>query len=345
MNDDHDKKDVDEVSGVETTGHSWDGLKELNNPLPRWWVWVFVVSIIWSIWYFVVYPAWPVPGGATEGTSGYTQYKELAESQQEIIERQAAYLERFEDASLGDIMADPELYAFAVAGGKSAFKDNCATCHGTGGEGGKGYPNLNDDDWLWGGKLADIHQTLQYGIRADSYETRLSQMPAFGQEKLLQREDIDAVVEYVISLSKGEAANAESRGFQLFQQNCASCHGADAKGDTEFGAPNLTDAIWLYGGSHEEIFRTVYYSRNGMMPAWKGRLDENTIKALSVYIHQLGGGLPDELKPDEGLRNPATPESPEYEKTQDIEIGEEAIEPQPEAPIAKEIEQNLEQHE
>lgn len=345
MSDDHDKKDIDEYSGVETTGHSWDGLKELNNPLPRWWVWVFIISIIWSIWYFVVYPAWPVPGGATEGTSGYTQYKELAESQQEIIERQAAYLDRFEDASLGDIMADPELYAFAMAGGKSAFKDNCATCHGTGGEGGKGYPNLNDDDWLWGGKLADIHQTLQYGIRADSYETRLSQMPAFGQEKLLEREDIDAVVEYVMSLSNGEAANAESQGFQIFQQNCAACHGADAKGDTEFGAPNLTDAIWLYGGSHEEIFRTVYYSRNGMMPAWKGRLDENTIKALSVYIHQLGGGLPDELKPDEDLRNPATPESPEYEKTQDIEIGEEAIEPQPEAPVAKEIERNLEQNE
>lgn len=344
MSDDH-KKDIDEFSGVETTGHSWDGLKELNNPLPRWWVWVFVVTIIWSVWYFVVYPSWPVPGGATEGTSGYTQYKELAESQQEITERQAVYLDRFEDASFSEVMSDPELYAFAMAGGKSAFKDNCATCHGTGGEGGKGYPNLHDDDWLWGGTLDDIHYTLKHGIRADTLETHISQMPAFGQDKLLERDDIEAVVDYVIGLSNGENAGSDSRGYQIFQQQCASCHGADAKGDTEFGAPNLTDAIWLYGGSHEEVFRTVYYSRGGMMPAWEGRLDDNTIRQLTIYIHQLGGGLPDESIPDEGLRNPAPPESPEFEKTQDVDVGEEAIEPQPEAPIAKEIEENLEQME
>lgn len=344
MSDDH-KKDIDELSGVETTGHSWDGLKELNNPLPRWWVWVFVITIIWSIWYFVVYPSWPVPGGATEGTSGYTQYKELAESQQEILDRQAVYLERFEDASFTEIMADPELYAFAMAGGKSAFKDNCATCHGTGGEGGKGYPNLNDDDWLWGGTLTEIHYTLKHGIRADTLETHMSQMPAYGQEKLLARDEIDDVVDYVLNLSSGESADNESRGFQIFQQQCAACHGADGKGDTEFGAPDLTDAIWLYGGTREEIFRTVYYARNGMMPAWEGRLDENTLKALTVYIHQLGGGLPDEALPDEDLGEEAPLESPDYEKTQDIDIGEEAIAPQPDAPVAKEIEQNLEQAE
>lgn len=165
-------KDIDEVSGVETTGHSWDGLKELNNPLPRWWVWVFIICIIWSIWYFVVYPSWPVPGGATEGMGGYTQYKELEESQAEIRARQDVYLERFENASLNEILNDPELYAFAIAGGAAAFKDNCATCHGTGAEGGKGYPNLNDDDWLWGGKLDEIHQTLTHGIRAGGLDTR-----------------------------------------------------------------------------------------------------------------------------------------------------------------------------
>lgn len=364
MSNDNHNKDIDEVSGVETTGHSWDGLKELNNPLPRWWVWVFLITIIWSIWYFVVYPAWPVPGGATEGTSGYTQYKELSESQQEIIERQAAYLERFEDASLEQIMQDPELYAFAMAGGKSAFKDNCATCHGTGGEGGKGYPNLNDDDWLWGGQLSEIHQTLEYGIRADNWDTRMSQMPAFGQDKLLNKDEINAVVDYVLSLSGAKPAGGAGHhkageeheeydvvaslqtGAQIFQQQCASCHGSDAKGDHEFGAPNLTDAIWLYGGERENVFNTIYYARGGMMPAWGPRLDENTIKQLSVYIHELGGGeVAQDMLPDEGLREPAEPQSIQYEKTQNIEEGEEAVLSQPEHPAAKETMQELKANE
>ena len=291
MSDDKHKPEIDEVSGVETTGHDWDGLQELNNPLPRWWVWVWLISIVWSIWYFVIYPAWPVPGGATEGTSGYTQYKELAESQAEIVARQAAYLERFEEASLEQIVNDPELYAFAVAGGASAFKDNCATCHGTGAEGAKGYPNLNDDDWLWGGRLSDIHQTLEYGIRADNWDTRMSQMPAFGKDGLLNAQEINAVVDYVLGLSGDEHhGDAHGAGAEIFQQQCASCHGTDGKGLREFGAPNLTDKIWLYGGDHATVYETVYYARAGMMPAWGERLDENTIKQLTVYLHQLGGG-------------------------------------------------------
>ncbi|PJF38252.1 MAG: cytochrome-c oxidase, cbb3-type subunit III, partial [Phototrophicales bacterium] len=156
-------KEIDEISGVETTGHEWDGLKELNNPLPRWWVWVFLVTCLWSVWYWVIYPAWPTPSGATQGARGYTQFKELEKKQSEIIARQKNYLERFEQASNQDVLNDPELYAFAIAGGAAAFKDNCATCHGTGAQGGHGYPNLNDDDWLWGGTLEDIHQTITYG--------------------------------------------------------------------------------------------------------------------------------------------------------------------------------------
>jgi cytochrome c oxidase cbb3-type subunit 3 len=295
---DKNKKDIDKISGVETTGHEWDGLKELNNPLPRWWVWVFIVCCLWSFWYFVIYPAWPVPGGATKGTGGYTQYKELAESQDEIRQRQEAYLERFEKASLKEIMNDAELYAFAIAGGSAAFKDNCATCHGTGAEGGVGYPNLNDDDWLWGGKLAQIHQTLEHGIRADNLDTRLSQMSAFGRDGLLKREEIDAVVEYVRSLSglnEDEKVSREklAMGGKVFKEQCVSCHGSNAKGLKEFGAPNLTDKIWLYGSDHEAIFETVYNGRGGMMPAWGERLDENTIKQLTIYVHQLGGGVED----------------------------------------------------
>lgn len=290
MSDDK-KKDIDELSGIETTGHEWDGLKELNNPLPRWWVWVWIASIVWALWYFVVYPAWPVPGGATQGTSGYTQFRELEESQAEINARQQEYLNHFEGASFDDILEEPALYEFAMAGGKAMFKDNCATCHGTGAEGGAGYPNLNDDDWLWGGTIEDIYTTLQHGIRvAGSYDTRVSQMPAFGVEGTLTREQINTVVHYVMSLSKGHGDAEHGEGYEIFQANCATCHGPDAKGMHEFGAPNLTDAIWLYGGTHDDIYYTVYNSRGGMMPEWKERLDDNTIRQLAVYVHQLGGG-------------------------------------------------------
>lgn len=291
MSDDKKKKDIDELSGIETTGHEWDGLKELNNPLPRWWVWIFLITIIWSLWYFVVYPSWPTFSGATTGTSGYTQFKELAESQKEIVERQAAYLERFEKADFEEIMNDDELYRFSMAGGASAFKDNCATCHGTGGEGGKGYPNLNDDDWIWGGQLHEIHATLQHGIRVQGdLDTLQSQMPAFGKDKLLKRDEIYTVVDYVLTFSGGDVVDSFEKGKQIFQAQCASCHGNDGRGMHEFGSPNLTDSIWLYGGARKDLYETIYYSRAGMMPAWKDRLDENTVRQLAVYIHQLGGG-------------------------------------------------------
>lgn len=290
MNDNDKNKEIDEVTGVETTGHEWDGLKELNNPLPRWWVWVFLVCCIWSVWYWVVYPAWPTISGHTQGIGGYTQYKELEESQQEIVARQAVYLEKFTAASDKEVLNNPELYAFAVAGGKSMFKDNCATCHGTGAEGSKGYPNLNDDDWLWGGTLEEIHQTLLYGIRAGNEDTHVSQMPAFGKDKTLNRDEIYSVVDYVLSLSGGEPKETYEQGAQIFKTQCASCHGEQGKGKQEFGAPNLTDKIWLYGGDRHTLYETVYNSRTGVMPAWKDRLDENTIRQLTIYLHQLGGG-------------------------------------------------------
>lgn len=326
MSDDK-NKEIDQLSGVETTGHEWDGLKELNNPLPRWWVWVFLVTIVWAGWYFVAYPAWPTLSGHTEGSKGYTQFNELRESQDEIRERQQAYLERFNKASFKEILNDRELYAFAMAGGASAFKDNCATCHGTGAAGGKGYPNLIDDDWLWGGKLDDIHQTLQYGIRADNYDTRLSQMPSFGKDKLLTREEIETVTDYVLSLSGAEPTETFEAGHEIFQKNCASCHGEDGKGKHEFGAPNLADAIWLYGGKRADVFETIYVARAGMMPAWGPRLDEPTIRQLTVYLHQLGGGESDEVQaelideeaplPDAGQYNDAPLEAPEYENPEE----------------------------
>lgn len=306
------KKEIDAISGVETTGHEWDGLKELNNPLPRWWLWVFLITVIWSIGYWVLFPAWPMPGGATQGSLGWTSKSKLAREQAEIAARQQVYLDRFEKASFEEIMNDPELYAFANAGGAAAFKDNCATCHGSGGAGAKGYPNLNDDDWLWGGKIDEIYATLKFGIRSGHEDAHIGDMSAFGRDGLLKKEQILEVTNYVMSLSGHEADpyhGASEEGKKIFEKNCASCHMDDGKGSHEFGAPNLTDGIWLYGGSHDEIVETIYNGRKGVMPQWITRLDDNTIRQLAVYVHQLGGGEADEQpeepiteREDDGLR-------------------------------------------
>lgn len=291
MTDNH-KKDIDDFSGVETTGHEWDGIKELNNPAPRWWLWVFFLCCIWSFGYWVVYPTWPTlfGGGERGGTKGayeWTQYKQLEQQQQEIISRRSEYLAEFQKSSFEEIMKNPKLYAFAMAGGKSAFKDNCATCHGTGGSGGKGYPNLNDDDWLWGGTVEDIHTTLLYGIRSTHEDTRFSQMPDFVQ--MLQNKEIDHIAEYVFKTSHGQKGSEE--GAALFQENCASCHGDDGRGIQEMGAPNLMDQIWLYSGqSPDEIKAQMRKPKHGMMPHWEGRLDPDIIRMLSIYVHELGGG-------------------------------------------------------
>jgi len=281
----------DSVTGVETTGHEWDGLKELNLPAPRWWLLVFLVTVIWGVGYMVLYPAWPTLSGegvrgGTPGTKGWTQYSELRESQQEIFARRAAYLDDFSRSSYSDIQASEELFAFAKAGGQAAFKDNCATCHGTGGAGAPGYPNLNDDSWLWGGTLDDIETSIRYGIRAEHPDTRLSEMPAFGD--MLSLDEVYAVADHVLSLSgRGQGSPV---GAEIFEGQCSACHGLGGEGMTMMGAPNLSDAIWHYGGSRVEIAQQIYQPRHGQMPAWVTRLDDDTIRQLTVFVHSLGGG-------------------------------------------------------
>lgn len=281
-----DKKDIDPESGVETTGHEWDGIKELNFPAPRWWLIVFAITCVWAVGYWIVYPAWPTLSGNTKGTAGWTQYTKLKDEQAEITAWRGEFAAKIKAHSLEEIQKDPELYAFAVAGGKTMFKENCAACHGTGADGGRGYPNLNDDDWLWGGKLDDIYHTLKIGVRSGHEQARDSQMPAFGAT--LKREEIDAMAQYVLSLSG--KAKADAQGAALFATNCSSCHGANGKGGREFGAPNLADAIWLYGGDKANIMQQVTNPRHGVMPAWESRLPDETIKQLSIYVHSLGGG-------------------------------------------------------
>lgn len=279
----------DEISGANTTGHEWDGIEELNIPAPRWWIITWIISIIFSIGYMFFYPTWPTPDGNTQGSLGWTSIKQLKESQQEIIAKKEKYIKQISEAgSLESIKNNEELYEFAIAGGKSAFAINCSMCHGSGAAGSKGYPNLNDDDWLWGGKIEDIKTTILYGIRSTHDETRTSTMPAFGKDKIITSKEISKIADFVISLSTGKGANDE--GKNLFADNCTSCHGEKGKGNRDFGAPNLTDPIWLYGGDKETIIETISSSRKGVMPSWEGKLEEETIKQLTLYVHSLGGG-------------------------------------------------------
>lgn len=288
MVDDNKPTEKDSISGVETTGHEWDGLKELNNPAPRWWLMVFLICCVWAVGYWVVYPAWPTLSGNTKGSYGWTQYTKLADEQAEIKNIRGEYAEKIKAHSVDEIRKNPELYNFAISGGKTMFKENCAACHGTGAEGRKGYPNLNDNDWIWGGKLADIYATIKYGARSTHAQTRTSQMPAFGKDGILKPAEISAVADHVLSLSSGKDANA--KGAEIFKNNCASCHGETGKGNREFGAPNLADAIWLYGDKKQDIVAQVTNPKHGVMPTWDARLPDETIKQLTIYVHSLGGG-------------------------------------------------------
>lgn len=281
----------DSITGIETTGHEWDGIKELNNPLPRWCLWVLYATVIWAVGYWILMPAWPTFWGYTKGFLGYSQRASVAGSLAEAEAAQSGVRDRIRAASLEEIRSDPELLEFSLASGRAAFGDNCAPCHGTGAQGFKGYPNLNDDDWLWGGSLEDIQHTLRYGIRSDHEETRANPMPGFQRDGILSAAEVNDVAEYVLSLSgASEDRAAADRGESMFAENCAACHGEDGRGMTEQGAPNLADAIWLYGGDKATITRTIAMGRQSVMPAWIGRLDDLTIKELAVYVHSLGGG-------------------------------------------------------
>lgn len=284
--------DIDALTGTETTGHVWDGIRELNTPLPRWWLWLFYVTIVWSIGYWVVYPAWPLVSSYTTGYFNWHSRQAIVEDLAALKAKRATMTDRIAQTPLEGILADSALLDFARAYGRAAFADNCAPCHGAGGGGVKGYPNLNDDDWLWGGKLEDIVQTIRHGIRAADNDTRQGSMPAFGRDKMMERGDILVVADYVRSLARLQVpANTDlAKGQKLFAENCASCHGDNGKGNRELGAPDLTDQIWLYGSSKDTIVEGLMNGRGAVMPAWNQRLDDTTIKALTVYVHTLGGG-------------------------------------------------------
>ena len=284
---------IDEPTGTHTVGHEWDGIEELDTPMPRWWLWAFYVTILFSLGYVIVYPAIPLATKGTEGLWGWTSRGELAADTRAANAERADTLAAIAATPIDALPGKPELMKAAVAGGRAAFRVNCVQCHGAGAAGLPGlYPNLNDDDWLWGGNLKDIEQTIAHGIRQPGDDrTRTSLMPSFGRDAMLTSEQIEDVVSHVRTLSGREKpGGGAARGRQIFADNCAACHGPAGQGSRQVGAPNLADAIWLYGGSRDDIAKSVHSAHAGVMPAWSGRLDPVTIKMLASYVHSLGGG-------------------------------------------------------
>ncbi len=288
------KKKKDEV---ETTGHSWDGIEEYNNPMPRWWLWTFYACVIWGLAYTVAYPAWPLVNGATAGLLGKSTRADVAAEITRFEEANADIQQKLVDAELTEISADPELNSYAQNAGAAVFRTWCAQCHGAGAQGAQaaGYPSLLDDSWLWGGTIEEIHTTISYGIRYDD-DSRFGDMLAFGRDELLSDEEINQVVAYVQKISSQEFDEAAlGDGETLYMDNCASCHMEDGTGEITLGAPNLTDAIWLYGGDADTLFETIWGGRAGVMPPRGGApaavVDEAMIRAVATYVHSLGGGV------------------------------------------------------
>ena len=282
-------KRIDEPTGIETVGHEWDGIEELNNPLPRWWLWTLYATVIWAIGYAVLYPAWPLLNQGTEGVLGWTSRGQLAHEQAEQAARRAPILQAIAATPIAELPANAELMQQAVAGGAAAFKVHCVQCHGANAAGSEGYPNLTDDEWIWGGDLPTIETTILHGIRQPgNASTRTSLMPAFGRDGILTPQQVAQVTDHVLSLSGEGRPNAA--GAAVFATNCAVCHGPDGAGLRQFGAPSLNDAVWLYGGGREAVARQVTTSRHGVMPAWEDKLDPATIRMLAAYVHSLGGG-------------------------------------------------------
>ncbi|NDV01278.1 cytochrome-c oxidase, cbb3-type subunit III [Pseudoroseicyclus tamaricis] len=315
---------IDEETGVETTGHEWDGIEELNNPLPRWWLWTFYATVVFALIYVVLYPAWPLVDRATGGVLGWSTRDEVATDMAAVEASQAEMWDSLVSTDVHMLRDNEALNRFASQAGAALFRTNCSQCHGSGAAGAVGYPNLLDDDWLWGGRIEEIAVTIRHGIRnEEDPDARFSQMPAFGD--FLGRGEIATLVAHVQSLPEG-ADPLAGPGGQLFGDNCASCHGDTATGDTEIGAPDLTDAIWLYGGDAETLTEVISRGPYGVMPPWGDRLGEARVRALAAYVHQLGGGEPEAERSDysaeEQVGEGETPTPPEETEADPSDPGE-----------------------
>ncbi|MGO9134773.1 MAG: cytochrome-c oxidase, cbb3-type subunit III [Methylovirgula sp.] len=287
------EKPIDAATGTATTGHEWDGIRELNTPLPRWWLYTFYACIAFAVLYWFAYPSWPLINGYTHGLLGWQSRNAVVADIKDLQTLRAPMNAKIAQASLKDIEQTPELLAFARAEGSAAFAQNCAPCHGAGAQGSRGYPNLNANRWIWGGTLEQIYTTIEHGARSPTDpNTHMMMMPSFGKDGILTQEQISQVADFVRTLSgNAPAPGADlAKGAKIFADNCSACHGPKGKGNIEMGAPNLTTKIWLYGPTKADIMERVQNGGGATMPAWSGRLDETAIKTLAVFVHSLGGG-------------------------------------------------------
>jgi cytochrome c oxidase cbb3-type subunit 3 len=283
----------DAVSGQNTTGHEWDGIKELNTPLPRWWVYVFWATTIWAIAYWVAMPAWPTPNGFTKGMLNYSSRGSLEDDLKAQKQARSAWLSKIEKASVEEIEKDKQLLQYAMVGGKVAFGENCSACHGAGGSGANGYPRLADDEWLWGGTVAEIEQTIKFGVRNTNANSRTSEMLAFGTGDKLTDAQVGQLADYVVSVAAKAPAKG-APGEAIFAERCVACHAEDGSGNKDLGAPALNNQIWLFKSPAQQakdvVVAQVTKPKHGSMPAWSERLDASTVKMLAVYVHNMGGG-------------------------------------------------------
>jgi len=282
----------DPVSGYLTTGHDWNGIKELNSPVPRIVFAFMAVTHLYALVAWILLPTWPLGQTFTRGLLGIDQKTTVAADLAAADAARAGWKETLASADFDTLRADPDLMARAVATAGPLYGQNCQVCHGTGGIGGPGFPRLSDDIWLWGGTADEIATTLRVGINADHPDTHFAQMPAFGRDQLLSRSEISLLTDYVLTLGNGVIPDDPSEGAILFQTNCAACHGEDARGVEGTGAPNLTDADWVYGGDAASIRKTLIVGRQGQMPSWQTRLNEVEIRALALYVESLSEAAP-----------------------------------------------------
>ena len=285
------KIEKDSVTGRDTTGHEWDGVKELNTPLPKWWLYTFLACVVFALGQMLLFPSVPYGAGYFHGLLGYSQRKSVDKAVADVAALRNESLSAIQKASFTQIQGDPKLMATAMTAGRVAFAENCQPCHGAGGGGRVGYPALAAGAWIWGGKLDDIQTTLTHGIRSGDPDARDSQMPKFGVDGLLKPEQINQVADYVMTLYGTPQPNVDvSAGKALFAENCAACHGDAGQGKREVGAPRLASKVHLNGSTKAAVVAQINNPRMGVMPAWNTRLNEATIKSLALYVHAFGGG-------------------------------------------------------
>lgn len=286
----------DSYTGYLTTGHEWNGITELNTPVPRAVYFFLTLAFLFSVGYWVLMPAWPLGDTYTKGLLGIDQRKVVAASLTAAATDRSAWSRKIAGEDYAAIQADPALMAVVRETGHTLFGNNCAACHGVDAKGGPGFPNLTTSSWLWGGKPEDIFNTIKVGINSAHKDSRSSQMPAFGRDQMLPRGDVLKAASYVYSLSHPGTKDLDPKnveaGKAIFAANCVACHGENAKGNAELGAPDLTDKSWIYGGDLETIDTTIWGGRQGHMPTWEGRLSDLDRKILTLYLLDKRGATP-----------------------------------------------------